>query len=46
MIWHLYDYLPGETRSIRVSYQRQVEPRPLAIDACARNVPRARHGFR
>jgi exo-1,4-beta-D-glucosaminidase len=41
-----FELLPGEKRSIRVSYPRQVQPGPLAIEAEAWNVPRARHGIR
>jgi hypothetical protein len=39
-----FELMPGEKRAIRVTFPRQGAPRPLAVEAEAWNVPRARHG--
>jgi hypothetical protein len=41
-----FELMPGEKRSIRVTYPRPADARSLAVEAEAWNVPRARHGTR
>ena len=41
-----FELLPGEKRTIRVTYPRQSTARPLTVEAEAWNVPRARYGTR
>ena len=39
-----FELMPGEKRTIRVTHPRQRQPRAVAMEAEAWNVPRARHG--
>jgi exo-1,4-beta-D-glucosaminidase len=41
-----FELMPGEKRTIGVSYPRQREPRAVTVEAEAWNVPRARYGTR